>query len=126
MLTLGLAAGMALLLGAVGLYGVLSYSVTLREREIGVRLALGAEPAAVARMIVARGMRFAVVGMAIGVGVSVLEARWLRALLYEVAPTDPFTLAGAIVVLMLTALLACWLPGLRAARIKPLEAIASE
>ncbi|MFI5208655.1 MAG: ADOP family duplicated permease [Gemmatimonadales bacterium] len=116
----------AALLAAIGIFGLMSFVVRQRRREIGVRLALGAEPASVTRMIVARGMRYAMIGMAIGVGISLFEARWLRALLFEVAPTDPVTLAGAVVLLLLTALLACWLPGLRAARIKPLEAIASE
>ncbi len=119
-------AGAAVFLAALGIFGLMSYVVRQRRREIGVRLALGAEPGAVTRMIVARGMRYALLGSAIGLGVAAVSARWLRTLLFEVAPGDPATLAGAGALLLLSAFLACLLPGRRAARIHPVEAIASE
>ncbi len=119
-------ASLALFLAAVGIFGLMSYAVRRERREIGVRIALGADPAAVRWMVVRRGMRYAAGGTAIGLALSLLVARWLGTLLYGVAPTDPGTLVGVVVVLGATALLACWLPGLRAARIRPLEAIASE
>jgi ABC-type antimicrobial peptide transport system permease subunit len=119
-------AATAVLLAALGVFGLMSYVVRQRRREIGVRMALGAEPASVIRMIVGRGMRYALLGTAIGLGVALLQARWLRALLFEVAPTDPGTIAAVAALLLVVALAACWLPGRRAAHIRPLEALAAE
>ncbi len=119
-------AATAVMLAALGVFGLMSYVVRQRRREIGVRMALGAEPTSVTRMIVGRGMRYALLGTAIGLGVALLEARWLRALLFEVGPTDPSTIVAVAMLLLLAALLACWLPGWRASRIHPLEALASE
>jgi ABC-type antimicrobial peptide transport system permease subunit len=119
-------AAAALLLAALGIFGLMSFVVRQRRREIVVRLALGAQPSQVTRMIVLRGMRLAVLGGAIGILLAVLEVRWLRALLFQVAPGDPTTIAAAGVILLLSAVVACWLPGRRAARIKPIEAISSE
>jgi putative ABC transport system permease protein len=123
---LGAFAAAALLLAALGIFGLMSYVVRQRRREIGVRLALGAEPSSLTLLIVRRGMRFAVLGVVLGVGIVLLEARWLGALLYQVPATDPATIAGVASLLMLTALVACWVPGLRAARIRPVEVLASE
>lgn len=119
-------AAAALLLAALGVFGLMSFVVRQRRREIGVRLALGAQPAQVTRMIVARGMRLAVLGGGIGVALAVAELRWVRTLLFEVEPGDPATMVATAIVLLLTAVIACWLPGRRAARIKPIEAISSE
>jgi predicted permease len=123
---LGAFAGAALALAALGIFGLMSYTVRQRRREIGVRLALGAEPAMVTRMIVGRGMRYALIGTTIGFAVSVVEARWLRSLLYDVQASDPVTLTGSALVLLLAALCACWVPGWRAARIRPVEAMQAE
>jgi len=119
-------AGVAVLLAALGIFGLMSYVVRQRRREIGVRIALGAQPKAVTRMIVVRGMRYALAGTAIGLVLAALQMRWLRSMLFQVAPTDPVALAGGAGVLLLTGFLACWLPGRRAARIKALEAISAE
>lgn len=119
-------AGVAVLLAAVGIFGLMSYVVRQRRREIGVRIALGAQPQAVTRMIVAGGMRYALLGTAIGIGLAALQMRWLRALLFQVAPTDPVAVLGGAGVLLLAGFLACWLPGRRAARIRALEAISAE
>lgn len=116
----------ALLLAALGIFGLMSFVVRQRRREIGVRLALGAQPAQVTRMIVARGLRLALLGGGIGVALAIAELRWVRSLLFEVEPGDPATMVGTGIVLLLTAVVACWLPGRRAARIKPIEAINSE
>jgi putative ABC transport system permease protein len=118
-------AATAAVLAAIGIFGLMSFVVRQRRREIGVRIALGAEPGAVAWMIVARGMRFAGAGILLGLALAALEARWLRALLYQVAPTDPLTLAAVAVALASLALAACWGPALRASRIRPLEALAA-
>lgn len=116
----------ALLLSALGIFGLMSYVVRQRRRELGVRLALGAEPARLVRMIVARGMRYALAGAGLGLALALLGARWLGSLLFGVGASDPFTLALVAVVLLGTAFLACWIPGSRAARIKPAEALASD
>lgn len=116
----------ALALAALGILGLMSYVVGQRRREIGVRLALGADPRAVAWMIVKRGMRYAVLGTVLGGGIAVLETRWLEALLFGINPLDLTTLAAVVALLLAVALAACWLPGWRASRIRPLEAIAAE
>jgi predicted permease len=119
-------AAVAVLLAALGIFGLMSYVVRQRRREIGVRIALGAQPATVTRMIVGRGMRYAALGTAIGLGLAAVQVRWLKALLFNVAPGDPMAVLGAGGVLLLAGFLACWLPGRRAAKIKALEAISSE
>ena len=116
----------AMLLAALGIFGLMSYVVRQRRRELGVRLALGADPASLTRLIVVRGMKFAAVGIAIGLGLAVLEARWLGALLFGVAALDPVTLIASAVLLALTGLLASLIPGLHAARIRPLEVLSSD
>jgi putative ABC transport system permease protein len=113
-------------LAALGVFGLMSYVVRQRRREIGVRLALGARPGTITRLIISRGMRYAVTGSAVGLVLALLLVRRLGTLLYGVAPTDPGTIAGVAVLLLLTALLACWLPGWRAARIRPIEAMSAE
>jgi putative ABC transport system permease protein len=115
-----------LLLGAIGIYGVLSALVGERRREIGVRLALGARPDQVLRMIVQRGLGLSVVGAAIGLAGALALGRFLTSVLYGVQPTDPATLAGTAAVLLGAAGLASWWPARRAARLDPLDSLRGE
>jgi len=126
LLMVGIAAVLALLLGAVGLYGVLSYGVTRRTREIGVRMALGAEAGAVRRMVVAQGGRVALIGVVTGVLASLGVMRFIESLLFGVAPLDVLTFTGVSVVMVGVALLASYLPARRASRVDPVEALRSE
>jgi predicted permease len=123
MLMLGVASLVALLIGMVGLYGVLAYSVTLRRREIGVRMALGATARDVTRMIARRGIVLAVVGVGVGLFGAVALTRVLHGLLYGVSPTDPVALVGTCVMLLAVASIASVLPARRAAGINPIEAL---
>jgi len=116
----------ALGLSAVGIFGLMSYVVRRQRREIGVRLALGAEPRRIIGMVVGRGMRYVAVGTVAGLVLALLEARWIGALLYGVTPRDPVTILSVTLLLVGAALAACLLPGVRASRIKPIEAIASD
>jgi putative ABC transport system permease protein len=126
MTILGVSAAVTLILGVVGLYGVIAYIVSLRTRELGVRIALGAQPRAVAMMVTRQGLVLSGVGVAIGLVLVVLVARFLRSFLFEIAPTDPLTLAGATGILVLFALLASWIPARRAARVDPTEALRAD
>jgi ABC-type antimicrobial peptide transport system permease subunit len=126
MLLLSVAAGMALLLSAVGIYGVISYLVGQRRSEIGIRLALGAKPATVVRMIVQQGAAIAVAGLAIGAAVAAAGGRLIAALLFDVSPRDPAIFAAATAVLFAVALLACWYPARRAARVNAIEALRAD
>lgn len=119
-------AATALALSAMGIFGLMSYVVRRQRREIGVRMALGAAPRDVAQMIVTRGMRYVAAGTVIGLGVALIQGPWLATLLYGVTPRDPLTITAVTVVLLGAALLACLLPGIRAARIRPIEAIADD
>jgi putative ABC transport system permease protein len=123
MVLLLIAAIVALLLGVVGIYGVMSYLVTQRTGEIGVRLALGAEPHAVARMIVRQGGLVALCGIAAGLGAAATGSRLIDSLLYGVNARDPGVFAATTAVLFAVALIACWLPARRAARLNPLDAL---
>lgn len=123
---LGAAAAVTLLLGAIGLYGVMAYVVTLRTRELGVRVALGASPRSVAAMMTGQGLRLTVVGIAAGVVVFLVSARFLRSFLYGVAPGDPLTVIGSVVVLLGIATLASWIPARRASRVDPAEVMRAE
>jgi ABC-type antimicrobial peptide transport system permease subunit len=123
MIVLSLAAVVTLVLGVVGLYGVIAYIVTLRRRELGVRIALGAQPASVAAMVTRQGLALSVAGVAVGLALVVIVARFLRSLLFDVAPTDPLTLGGATLLLVLFALAASWIPARRAARVNPIVAM---
>jgi putative ABC transport system permease protein len=123
MVLIALAGGIALLLGVIGIYGVMSYIVSQRTGEIGVRLALGAAPGAVATQILRQGSFVALAGVAIGVAVALAGSRVMTSLLFGVSARDPLVFAGTAAVLMIVALLACWLPARRAARLNPIDAL---
>ena len=123
MVLLGIAAGVALLLGAIGIYGVVSYVAAQRTGEIGVRLALGAEPAGVAAMILRQSAGVTMIGIGVGLAVALAGGRLIEALLYNVSPRDPVVLGAVTLLLTAVAVIACWLPARRAARLSPLEAL---
>ena len=120
------AAVVTLLLGAIGLYGVIAYMVALRTRELGIRIALGAEPGRVARFVVLRALRLVVGGVTGGLVLYALGTPVLRGFLYGVTAADPVTLVGAAVALLGTAVVASWLPAKRAARVDPAVALRAE
>jgi putative ABC transport system permease protein len=122
----GAFAGAGALLAALGIFGLMSYVVRQRRRELGVRIALGAAPGSLRRLVVRRGMRYAILGTAIGLGISVFESRWLGSLLFGVRAGDPATVAGAVTALIAIAAAACWVPGFRAGRIRPADVLRSE
>ena len=126
MIVLGVAAAVTLLLGVVGLYGVIAYVVTLRTRELGVRIALGAQPRSVMVMVTRQGLALSLTGVVVGIAIVLLVARFLRSLLFEVAPSDPLTLLGASSMLILFAAIASWIPARRASRVNPIEALRAD
>lgn len=119
-------AGVALLLSAVGIYGILAYSVTQRTREIGIRIALGSSPSEVSRLVVFQGVKVLGLGLVIGLGGSLLLVRMIQSLLYGVQPTDPTVLFTVAALLTLVGLGACLLPARRATRIDPMVALNTE
>jgi len=123
---LGGFAGVALFLAAIGLYGVLAYTVTQRTREIGIRTALGAQQANVIGLVLGQGMKLAGLGLLIGLSGALVLTRFIRSLLFGVAPTDLLTFAAIPVLLTAVALFACWLPARRAAKVDPMEALRCE
>jgi putative ABC transport system permease protein len=126
LILLGSFAALALILSAVGIYGVVMYGVTQRTRDIGVRVALGARPGQILNLILRQGMTLAVVGLAIGIAGAMALTRVLRAQLFEVSPTDPATFAAIALTLAAVAALASWLPARRATRVDPMVALRSE
>jgi ABC-type antimicrobial peptide transport system permease subunit len=125
LLLLAIASALALILGAVGIYGVMAYGVSLRQRELGVRLALGARPIDVSRMVSRQGVTLGAIGVVIGIVCALSVTRLLRGLLYDVSPTDPLTLVTTCVVLLMVAFLASWIPARRAASVDPAEILRS-
>jgi putative ABC transport system permease protein len=126
MLLLVLFAAIAMVMAAVGVFGVMSYGVNLRAREMGIRMALGARPSEVRRMVVADGMKHAIAGVALGVCGAVWLTRMMSSLLFGVTPGDPLTLATAATLRLLTAALACYIPARRATRVDPLVVLRVE
>jgi putative ABC transport system permease protein len=119
-------AAAALVLATVGIFGVLSYFVRRQQLEIGVRMALGATPASVLALVLRRGLAQAAIGVVAGIAIALFTMRWLEGMLFGVTATDPLTLGGVAALLLLVAAIACWLPGRRATRIDPVEAISGE
>ena len=126
MLTLGVISLLAVILGTVGQYGVLSYIVAERTREIGVRMALGAQAGRVQRMVVGQGARVLLVGVVLGLVAAAASTRALRSLLFEVGTLDPLTFAGVAGGMVLVGLLAAYLPARRASRVDPMESLRGE
>jgi len=126
MALLAIAAGVSLLLGVIGIYGAMSYIVSQRTMEIGIRLAMGAEPGSVARMIVGQGAVVSAAGITVGFAAAFVGGRVIQSLLYGVSPRDPAVFTGMTVLLLSASLLACWVPARRAARLSPLDALRAE
>jgi predicted permease len=126
MVVLAAFAGVALALAGVGLYSVLAYSVSLRTREIGVRVAVGAGPRSVARLVVGQGLALTLIGVAVGLAGAFALTRLMASLVFGVSATDPFTFAAVALLLIAVAVAASYLPARRAARIDPMEALRAE
>ena len=122
----GFFGGLALVLACIGLYGLLSYEVSRRTREIGIRTALGAQQRDVLRLVVGHGIVLAMAGAAVGIGVALVVTRYLRSMLYDVHANDSLTIAGVAVLLILVALAACFAPARRATRVDPMVALRYE
>ena len=123
---LGIFAGLALLLAVIGLYGVISYSVTQRTQEIGIRMALGAQPGGVLSLVIGQGMQLAGIGAAFGLAASLAISRLLKNQLFQVSAFDPSTFVAMALVLIAAALLATYIPARRATRVDPMEALRYE
>jgi putative ABC transport system permease protein len=123
---IGIFAGLALVLAALGLYGVVAYSVSQRTTELGVRVALGAEPSGILKLVVFHAARLAIIGLAIGVAVSLAGSRLMSRFLFDVSPADPITLGAVSLVILLVALTAALVPALRAAKVDPAVALRAE
>jgi len=117
---------LALVLAAVGIYGVMSYVVAGRTREIGLRMALGAQTGNVSRLILRQGMTLALIGSCVGLAIAFGATRLLKSVLYGVNPADPLTFLGVTLLLGTVALLACWIPARRASRVDPMIALRAE
>jgi putative ABC transport system permease protein len=122
-LLISILSGVALFLSAVGIYGVLAYAVCQRRREIGVRIALGAQSSNILRLVISQGLRLVAIGLILGMLSALILARFIENILYGVSGNDPLTLGLAILVLGFAAALACLLPALRAVRINPILAL---
>jgi putative ABC transport system permease protein len=122
----GAFAAVALLLAGIGIYGVMAYAVSQRTSEIGVRMALGSTVGGVFRLVVGDGLRLALLGIAVGLGLAVIVARWIGALLYDVEPTDPLALGVTALVLLIVAVGASIVPAWRASRVDPMVALRAD
>jgi len=123
---LGVFAGVALVTAILGVFGLLSYTVTQRSRELGIRIALGASRSGVQRLVLSRGLALALAGLVVGLAGALILTRFMQSLLYGVTPTDPFTFIGVSAVLMLAAVGASLIPARRATRIDPIVALRAE
>jgi ABC-type antimicrobial peptide transport system permease subunit len=123
---LAIAGSMALLLGIIGSYGVVAYSVAQRRREVGIRLALGAEPTAVTRMFLRQGVILAAIGCGVGLAGAMAVSSMMKSLLFAVTPLDPITYGVTAVALLMAALVACYFPARRAATVDPAESLRAE
>jgi predicted permease len=126
LVVLGVAAAVTLLLGVVGLYGVVAFIVSLRTRELGLRIALGSTPAAVAMLVARRGLMLSAFGAVAGAALAIVATRFLRSFLFEVAPFDPAALASSVLILAGCTIAASWIPARRAARLDPASALRAE
>jgi len=126
MLLMGIFAGLALVLTVIGLYGVISYLVNQRTQEIGIRMALGAQMGHIMRMVLKQGMLLVLIGIGVGLGASLALTRLITKLLYKTSATDPVTFSLIAVLLIVVALLACYIPARRATKVDPLDALRYE
>src|SRR5262249_26868090 len=122
-LLLGLFAAMGVLLAAIGLYGVMAFLVSQRTQEIGVRMALGATPAVIVKMVLSRAGAWTLAGVAVGLAGSLFAVRAIQSMLFEVPARDPWTFTVAVPALGVIALGAAWIPSLRASRVDPMTAL---
>jgi putative ABC transport system permease protein len=122
----GIFAGLALMLAAVGIYGVIYYSVSRRMNEMGVRMALGANGGDIVRLVMREGLMLTALGLALGIAVSLVVSNYLRSLVFGISERDPLTYAVAIVVILVAAVLGCWRPAIRAAAANPVDAMRAE